>query len=140
MAYSKESKVRFLKEQFESALESLRKASTEPNFNEYVQDATIQRFEYTYELAWKYMKALFNYKGVEVAYPRDIFREAFSAGWLIRPDVWEAMIEDRNITSHTYKSRSADRVFNTIQTSYYAELSYLQNKLSEVIDRDLSPK
>ncbi|WP_372632030.1 nucleotidyltransferase substrate binding protein [Cohnella sp.] len=57
-------KVLYSEKQFGSALESLGSAIREPNFNEYVRDAIIQRFEYTYETAWKAIKSVLSYQGL----------------------------------------------------------------------------
>lgn len=35
-------------------------------------DATIQRFEFTFELFWKMLKEFFNQHGLELNYPKDI--------------------------------------------------------------------
>lgn len=137
MSTSSISKIRFNQDQFEKALETLQEATREQNLNQYVKDATIQRFEYTYELSWKLVKSVLSYKGVEMTYPRELFREAFSAGWLVHPEVWDAMIEDRNITSHTYKARKAEDVYNSICREYYPELRYLYIRISEVISNDI---
>jgi len=40
---------------FEKALLSLEKALEQPK-NEFIRDSVIQRFEYTYELAWKMLR------------------------------------------------------------------------------------
>lgn len=104
-------------ELFTSALSTLRRAIKEPDYNEYVRDATIQRFEYTYETAWKAIKAVLSYQGVELRHPREIFSEAFSSGWIKDPDMWDAMIEDRNLTTHTYKERTAESVYESIFTN-----------------------
>lgn len=121
--------------QFTNAIATLEKAIYEPNFNEYVRDATIQRFEYTYETAWKAIKALLSYQGVELRHPRELFSEAFSSGWMKDPDIWDAMIEDRNLTIHTYKERTAQSIYETICRSYYPALKHLHQSLNEVIQR-----
>jgi nucleotidyltransferase substrate binding protein (TIGR01987 family) len=122
--------------QFTDALSTLSKAVNEASYNEYVRDATIQRFEYTYETAWKAIKATLSYQGVELRHPREIFSEAFSSGWIKDPDLWDAMIEDRNLTTHTYKERTAEAVYEAICTRYFPALSSLNHSLTEVIRKN----
>ena len=43
-------------------------------------DGAIQRFEFTFELFWKLLKAYLEHKGVLVRTPRDAFKEAFGIG------------------------------------------------------------
>ena len=38
-------------------------------------DATIQRFEFCFELAWKLMKTVLEYEGIDVNSPRSCIRE-----------------------------------------------------------------
>jgi nucleotidyltransferase substrate binding protein (TIGR01987 family) len=130
-------RLRYNEKQFTDALETLSKAINEPNFNEYVRDATIQRFEYTYETAWKVIKSVLSYQGVELRHPREIFAEAFSSGWVRNPEHWEAMIEDRNLTTHTYKKRTAEVVYKTICDVYYPELQFLHQSIAEVIRKNV---
>lgn len=132
------SRILFSRDQYEKALGTLGEAIVEKNVNQYVKDATIQRFEYIYELSWKLIKSVLSYKGVELSYPREVFREAFSAGWLVHPEVWDSMIEDRNITSPTYKARKVEDVYISICRDYYPELKHLHIKLSEVISNDIA--
>ena len=40
------------------------------------RDASIQRFEFTFELAWKTMRRILKYKGILINSPRDTIREA----------------------------------------------------------------
>lgn len=55
-------------------------------------DATIQRFEFTIELFWKLLKSILESKGVEVQYPKDVLREAFT-GHLIEDELtWLTMM------------------------------------------------
>lgn len=122
------------------ALQTLEKAINERNFNEYVRDATIQRFKYTYETAWKAAKSVLSYQGIELRHPREIFAEAFSSGWINHPDRWDAMIEDRNLTTHTYRERTAEAVYNAICKTYYPELCSLHHSITEVIRKHVARK
>jgi nucleotidyltransferase substrate binding protein (TIGR01987 family) len=101
---------------FRSALASLRKAVTrsqaEPADDE-VRDSVIQRFEYTYELAWKTLKHYLAQEGVsEVTLfsQRDLYREAAARGLLEDPVVWFGYQRARNETSHTYNADKAREV------------------------------
>jgi nucleotidyltransferase substrate binding protein (TIGR01987 family) len=106
---------------FELALASLKKAVDravgDPD-DEEVRDAVIQRFEYSYELAWKMIKRQLE---AEVAVPADIdrlsfrsmMREAAEKGMIESFEAWLTFREQRNITSHTYNQEKAKSVFET---------------------------
>ncbi len=134
-------RVLFNQEQYRQALATLEEAVSvpEPNVNQFIKDATIQRYEYTYEMAWKLIKVVLNYKGVELSYPREVLKEAFSNGWINKPELWEDMIEDRNLTSCTYKARNAEQVYRRIRGQYYASFKDLQLVMDGVISRDIQP-
>ena len=53
-----------------------------------------------------------------------LFTEAFASGWIDQPEVWDAMIEDRNLTSHTYQERTAEAVYAAIRENYFPNSSY----------------
>ena len=95
-------------------------------------DATIQRFEFTYELCWKTMKRFLALEGVIVATPKDVFKEAFRLGWLNEGDAyWSQMIKDRNLTSHTYDQKIALEVYSRIknyESGYGRLLKFLEGK------------
>lgn len=99
-------------------METLQKATSDTSNNEYIADATIQRFEYTFELSWRAVKHVLEVKGVYLKFPSDMFAEAFSAGWIKEIETWEDMLEDRNRTSHTYNSKTANQVYEDIKTRY----------------------
>ena len=42
-------------------------------------DATIQRFEFSFELSWKLMRAVLDYNGIEAEAPRSVIKEAFKS-------------------------------------------------------------
>lgn len=102
--------------------------------NAYIYDATIQRFEFTYELAWKLMKAVLEYKGLsDVRTPRDTFKEAFQAGMINDGEGWIQMLTDRNITSHTYNEEDALEIYIKIKQQYHKLLQKLFKTILEEI-------
>ena len=117
-------------ENYRKALARLTEAIHEPNPNAYVYDAVVKRFEFVYELAWRLMKALIEYKGGgEPKFPRDVFREAFSGGIIADGEVWLAMMKDRNLTSHTYDDIHAKEVYTRVKNSYIIHFEDLANYL-----------
>lgn len=82
----------------------------------------IQCFEYSYELAWKTMKRILAYNGIETSSPRDAFREAARIKLITDPEVWFIFIKKRNMTSHTYNFDLAEEVFDFLP-EFQAELS-----------------
>ena len=87
-----------------------------------VRDACIQRFEFTFETAWKSIQADATAEGAECTSPRDCFRAAFRMNVLdLHETKWLKMVEDRNRTSHTYDEETAEEIYRTLPG--YAELS-----------------
>lgn len=79
--------------------------------NSVYRDASIQRFEFCFDLCWKLLKRVLRSKGIDAKNPRDVFRMSFQQGWLVEgDDFWSEMIEDRNLTSHTYHEPTAIEV------------------------------
>jgi nucleotidyltransferase substrate binding protein (TIGR01987 family) len=129
----KRNKVRLNIKLFTEALLRLDIAVNEQNYNEYVRDATIHRFKYTYDAAWKAAKAIFSYRGLEIRTPREIFTEAFASGWIDHPEHWDAMIEDRNLTSHTCRERTAEVVYEAIRENYFPQFKLLLEHMVEEV-------
>ena len=80
--------------------------------SELERDGAIQRFEYTYELAWKTLKKILRFKGLDVNNPRDVFREAAREKLIDDPVVWFTFLKLRNLTVHTYNQDCADEIFS----------------------------
>ncbi len=97
------------------ALQSLESVceKAEPNNRIYI-DATIQRFEFTFELFWKTLKVYFQENGLELLYPKEILQEAYADKILVHEELWLQMLFDRNLTSHTYHETLADEIFHRI--------------------------
>ena len=83
---------------------------------DYIRDAAIQRFEFTIELFWKVLKKILAYEKVECSTPRDVLSKAYQYNLIDREDIWLAMLDDRNNTSHAYKEEQAKIIFDHIKT------------------------
>jgi len=94
-----------------NALSQLEKALQEPG-NPIVRDASIQRFEFSYELCWKTLKIyLEEMHGIRAVSPRLVFKEAFALDLLENEDIFIEMIESRNTLSHTYNEDQAQSIY-----------------------------
>ena len=118
-------------EKFQKALSSLEAVYTQPIRPDRLNvDATIQRFEFTFELAWKFLKDYFSERDIELYYPKEILQEAFSVNLIENEQIWIRMLRDRNMTSHTYDEKLADEIYKRIQ-DYVPELRKLSNRISQ---------
>jgi len=99
---------------FEQALRRLEEALAKPE-DPIVRDACIQRFEFTFEMAWKAVQSYALAEGVECVSPRDCFRTAFRLGLVESDPRWMAMVEDRNRTSHTYDEEIAQTIYQALR-------------------------
>ena len=91
-----------------------------------VRDAAIQRFEYCFELVWKLIKRRLRLDGIEVNSPRQAIRLAFENGYIEDADFWFELLEDRNLTTHTYNADIADKVFESAKRLPDASRALLQ--------------
>ncbi len=87
---------------------------------EIIKEGLIQRFEYTYEMAWNVMKDYALYQGnTEIGGSRDAIRYAFSSNLISDGDMWMDMIKSRIKTSHTYNEETANEIYLKILKEYY---------------------
>ncbi len=99
---------------------------------EFYRDSTIQRFEFTLEIAWKSIKTyLFEKEGIECRSPKGCIREFFSAGLFDQSNIETLleMIDDRNLATHTYHEALAEEIFTSIGT-YVQVLQKLYTQLT----------
>jgi nucleotidyltransferase substrate binding protein (TIGR01987 family) len=103
-------------EQLERALKTLEQIIDEPMREDRSNvDASIHRFEFTFELFWKLLKGLLESEGIDKHSPKQILIAAYSAYMINDEKIWLAMLEDRNNTSHTYKEKLADEIYLRIK-------------------------
>lgn len=87
-----------------------------------IKEGFIQRFEYTFELAWNVMKDYALYQGnTDISGSRDAIRFAYSTNLIDNGDTWMEMIQSRIKTSHTYNEETANEIFLKVLNEYYPE-------------------
>ena len=92
----------------------------------------IKAFEYTFELAWNTLRDLLRSQGdATLLGSRDTLREAFRLGLIDDGETWMQMIQDRNLTSHTYNRPTADAIVANISGLYLVRFQRLQQRLSQ---------
>lgn len=123
----------------EKAIKSLEEALLEYKKdlkNRFVRDASIQRFEYTYELTHKMLK-----RYLEMSEPSAEVIEEMSFPQLIRTGsekgllknawpTWRKYRDARNMTSHTYDEKKAYEVFEVVPL-FLKDAQYLLDQLKK---------
>ena len=99
-----------LLEDLQNALKRLKEAISEPE-TQMNKDATIQRFEFTFELAWKLMQFILSEENVNSYGPKNAIREAAKFGLIESAENWLEFAKMRNLATHTYNQELADKVY-----------------------------
>lgn len=98
--------------------------------NDLAADGLIQRFEFTFELAWKTLKEVFDDEGLTgLNSPKTVLREAFAAELIRDDELWLAMLNDRNSTVHIYSKQLAAEICRNIQGKYVIALEELVEEI-----------
>lgn len=113
-------------EDYERALKKLKEALLEESI-EIVVDGTLQRYEFTFELAWKTMKDYLEYNGIidNIASPRGIIQQAYQSKIIGNGDIWIQMMLDRNCLSHLYDEKKSRQIYENIKNKYIIEFDKL---------------
>lgn len=120
---------------FSEALKQLKAAVTEvSNPSNLEKEGTIQRFEFTHELAWRVMKDYLEFEGfTNLTGSRSPIRQAFNSGLISNGQVWMDMIESRNRTVHAYQQDILEREYEAITKKYFPQIEAFQKKMQEYL-------
>ncbi len=113
----------------ESAYNRLKEALAIEEKSDIVLDATIQRFEFTFELAWKTVQRL---GAGDCNSARSCIKLAYRLGWIENEEDWLSFLRARNLTSHTYNREIALSVYETV-----SEKHHLFQELIDKLSREL---
>ena len=106
---------------YQKALAQLDTFFQPPALNEREQQGLIKAFEYTFELGWNTLRDL---------------REAFRLGLIADGEGWMLMIQDRNLTSHTYNRSTADAIAANIRERYLPCFQQLGARLEQRLQEE----
>ena len=107
------------------ALASLQKLVVIEQPNDVERDALIQRFEFTFEASWKAAKQyLYDIEGIDIGSPKGVIRSCREITLFDDEETILAlqMVNDRNLTVHTYNEEVAIKIHMNIKT-YFPLLS-----------------
>lgn len=91
-----------------------------PNLNELEKDGAIQRFEFTFELAWKTLQDYLAQQAgyVDVKGPRPVLKQAVQDGLLTDGYTWIQMLDRRNAPTHVYDEAESREILEVVSTTY----------------------
>ena len=120
---------------FESLLENFQKAIKrfsevlEQEKNEFIRNSAIKRFEFTFDVGWKTLKAfLEEYHNAQCTSPKTCFREAFHQRLIDYDEAWLKLADWRNEVVHIYKEKLADNLYKKLPTA----LKYFQILIEQI--------
>ena len=115
---------------FDRALSLLREAMLNgpAALNQLEKEGVIQRFEYCFELGWKTSKDYMEANGFvfAVVMPRQVLKEAYAAKIIADGEAWIAMLDHRNLLSHTYSPVVFEQAVAAIHERYLPALEQLK--------------
>jgi nucleotidyltransferase substrate binding protein (TIGR01987 family) len=95
-------------------------------------DAVIQRFEFTFEQAWKSIRLAAKAVGYDCKLPRGCLKLAYKMEWLEDEEKWLRLLEARNRTSHTYDQETAMEVYETVKDNFEVFQGLLKELRKEI--------
>ncbi|MDZ4713355.1 MAG: nucleotidyltransferase substrate binding protein [bacterium] len=123
---------------YKKALSKLSEVAEDKNFlstlSNLEREGLIQRFEYTFELAWKTLQDFLRSKGyTEIAGPNPVIEQAFADGYITNGENWRKMKKSRELSSHTYNEEIANEIAEGVIEIYYNLLKDLEERLEKEI-------
>jgi nucleotidyltransferase substrate binding protein (TIGR01987 family) len=105
--------------QFDEAVSSIDKLSV------LEKEGLIQRFEYTFELAWKTLKDYLESQEVEAKFPREVIKKGFQYEIISDGEMWMEMLEKRNLIAHNYDKEIFEKAVSQVVDLFHPEVKKL---------------
>lgn len=109
----------------DKAFALLQRACALGDLSELERMGLIKSFEIAFELAWKTMKDLLEYEGVEVDSPRKAIGSAFQAGLIADARPWLDALDSRNLMTYTDSEEAAAAAVAIIKNEFAPMLAQL---------------
>ncbi|MBN7809810.1 nucleotidyltransferase substrate binding protein [Algoriphagus sp. H41] len=92
----------------------------------------IQFFEMSFELAWNMLKDYLEEQGfVDIKSPRSAIKKAFEMNILEDGHDWMDLLQDRNLTAHTYDEQKATEMELLIRDKYFPVMKALHDSFRD---------
>ncbi|MZP29764.1 nucleotidyltransferase [Heliobacterium undosum] len=122
-------------ENFDKAYRQFHAANSDfDRLNLLEKEGMVQRFEYTFELAWKTLKDYLEANDVIAKFPRDVIKEAFRYELIEDGDTWMDMLESRNVLTHTYNEERFSIALKKINGEYASAISQVHQRLASYVE------
>ncbi|MEO5570966.1 MAG: nucleotidyltransferase substrate binding protein [Bacteroidia bacterium] len=93
----------------------------------------IQFFEMSFELAWNTVKDYLEDQGFnDIKSPRGALKKGFETGLIKDGHGWMELLEDRNLTAHTYDEKVINEIEMLIRQKYYPLLTELYDHFKKI--------
>ncbi len=120
------------KEIFERTLKDsleLKKKEGESEKFKILRDASIRRFNFTFELSWRTTKRILGYGQSSVPhFPTDVIRHAAKNELIDNPIIWFKFLKAKNQIPEGYKEEVANQIFSQLPL-FQKELDQLVTKI-----------
>lgn len=111
---------------------SLVSENTNSKFDRALKDSVIQRFEYSIEGIWKFLKYfLYEEYGENLDFPKEVFKSAYKMWTIVNLGIFIDMIDRRNRLSHDYHDDFSEKSFDIIVDEYIDEINTFIKNISE---------
>lgn len=101
------------------------------SLSELEKDGLIQRFEFTFDLAWKVMQDYLNYMGYkDIKGPRSVITQ-MGQDEVLDPFIWDDILLARNELSHVYDEQKSCSYLDKIIFDYYPALVDFESKMKD---------
>lgn len=98
----------------------------------FVIDASIKRFQLSFDLFNRALKVILEHKGLNPQFPRDVLQAAYQNQLISDEKTFLEMLKDRNETSHTYDQSIADEIYDHIKHKYAPLLKKETNNIKKL--------
>jgi len=97
------------------------------------KQGVIHAFEFTHELAWNVLKDFLEDQGEQnIKGSKDATRAAFKVSLITDGEQWMAMIQSRNLSSHTYDEETAESLVTAIVNDYFPLFKVLKSEMEDL--------
>ena len=134
MASNKE--IQSLFKQFEKSYRRLKEAVGLKEESDIKRDAAIKRFEFTYELLWKFYKRVARLQKLDYFSPKACFQFAFKSGLIEDEQLFLEIIDARNKTAHVYSEEEAKKIYVFIEKKVIMAFDAAAKKIKSELSSD----